>query len=104
MPVPNNFFAVNADAWNSLPDDLKAILDQAAQASSMAYLSRAMLADSQAMQEMQEAGVEISTIDAAEWVKIEAVAKLLWEGYAEEGDLPRRGVELLQKYLADLGR
>ena len=104
MPVPNNFFAVNADAWNSLPDDLKSILDQAAQASSMAYLSRAMLADSQAMQEMQESGVEISTIDADEWVKIEAVAKLLWEGYAEDGDLPRRGVELLQKYLADLGR
>ncbi len=104
MPVPNNFFAVNAEAWNKLPDDLKAILDQAAQASSMAYLSRAMLADSRAMQEMQAAGVEISRIDDAEWAEIEAVAKLLWEGYAEQGDLPRRGVELLQKYLADLGR
>lgn len=104
MPVPNNFFAVNMQAWEGLPDDLKAILKEAAVASSLDYIAIAMNEDAEAMRKMQEAGVEISTIPQDEWVKMEAEARELWRAYADEGDLAKRGVEMLDAFLADLGR
>ncbi|WP_320177758.1 TRAP transporter substrate-binding protein DctP [Roseovarius pacificus] len=104
MPVPNNFFAVNQAAWDGLPDDIKAILNEAAVASSLDYIMRSMNDDARAMQDMQAAGVEISTIPDAEWVAMEAEARSLWQAYAEHDDLARRGVEMLNAFLADLGR
>ncbi|MDW3116951.1 MAG: TRAP transporter substrate-binding protein DctP [Roseovarius pacificus] len=87
MPVPNNFFAVNQAAWDGLPDDIKAILNEAAVASSLDYIMRSMNDDARAMQDMQAAGVEISTIPDAEWVAMEAEARSLWQAYAEHDDL-----------------
>ncbi|WP_026380811.1 TRAP transporter substrate-binding protein DctP [Afifella pfennigii] len=104
MPVPNNFFAVNLQAWQALPDDIKAILEEAAVASSLDYIAISMNNDAKAMQAMQEAGVEISTIAPEEWAKMEAEARELWQAYADEDELAKRGVELLNGFLADLGR
>lgn len=104
MPVPNNFFAVNAQAWEQLPDDLKAILEEAAVAASVEYLAISAMQDAQAMQKMQEAGVEISRVPPEEWAKMEAVARDLWQEYAKEGGLAERGVKMLNDYLAKLGR
>lgn len=104
MPVPNNFFAVNAQAWQALPDDLKAILEQAAIASSLDYILISMNKDAAAMQEMLAAGVQISTIPEDEWNAMEAKARALWQAYADEGELAARGVEMLNEFLADLGR
>ncbi len=104
MPVPNNFFAVNMDAWNKLPDDLKAILKEAAVASSLDYVSIAMNKDAKAMQEMKAQGVEVSTIPPEEWSKMEAQARELWQAYADQGGLAADGVKMLNDFLADLGR
>lgn len=104
MPVPNNFFAVNAQAWETLPDNLKAILQEAAVASSLDYILLSMNNDAKAMQEMKDAGVEISTIPDEEWTAMEAEARALWRAYADKDDLSRRGVEMLDAFLTDLGR
>jgi len=104
MPVPNNFFAINQQAWDALPDDLKAIVEEAAVASSLDYIMRGMNDDAAAMQKMQEAGVEITTIPAVEWASMEADARVLWRAYAEEDEMAARGVEMLDKFLSDLGR
>lgn len=104
MPVPNNFFAVNQNAWNSLPDDLKAILQEAAIASSLDYLALSALKDATAMQKMQEAGVQVSVIPPEQFEQMEAKARELWRGYAADGDLPARGVKMLEDYLKELGR
>ncbi|MGB3719426.1 MAG: hypothetical protein DIU63_07065 [Proteobacteria bacterium] len=104
MPVPNNFFAVNMAAWNQLPDDIKAILNEAAVASSFDYIALSAMADAKAMREMQAAGVQISVIPEEEWVKMEVAARELWEAYANEDQMAARGVELLKKFLAELGR
>lgn len=104
MPVPNNFFAVNQAAWEGLPDDIKAIMTEAAVASSLDYIMRSMNDDARAMQEMQDAGVEITRIPDADWVEMEAEARSLWQAYAEHDDLAARGVEMLNGFLVDLGR
>src|SRR5690606_3498485 len=66
MPVPNNFFAVNLDAWNALPGDLQAILREAAMLSSLDYLMTGMKQDARSLLDMQEAGMELVTIPAEE--------------------------------------
>ena len=38
MPAPGNCYLANPKAWNSLTDDLKAIIDDAAQYSGFQYL------------------------------------------------------------------
>src|SRR5690606_2219425 len=55
LPVPNNFFAVNKQAWDQLPADMQAILNEAAIASSFDYLALGDMTDTAAMQKMQEA-------------------------------------------------
>ena len=104
MPVPNNFFAVNQDAWDSLPSDLQAIMQQAVIASSIDYLARAKLEDAEAMQKMQDYGIEISQIPDDEWLEMEEIARELWQEYAEEDEFSKRGVEMLNSYLETLGR
>lgn len=103
MPVPNNFFAVNAQAWEALPDDLKAILNQAAVASSLSYITLSMNEDAKAMQQMIDSGMEVTTIPPEEWMEMEAEARKLWRAYAEEGGLAAEGVELLDQFLQDMG-
>lgn len=104
MPVPNNFFAINQQAWESLPADLQAILNQAAIASSLDYIMVSMNNDAAAMQEMLDSGVEFSVIPDDEWLAMEAEAQALWMEFAEEGGLAAQGAELLYDYLVDLGR
>ncbi len=104
MPVPNNFFAVNPQAWKALPDDIKAILQQATIASSLEYLQLGDLADAAALRSMMKAGVKITTIPPAEFTKMEAVVRELWKDYAKEGGYAAQGVKMLSDYLTELGR
>jgi len=104
MPVPNNFFAVNMAAWNQLPNDIKAILNEAAVASSFDYIARSAMTDAKAMRDMQAAGVQISVIPEDEWAKMESAARELWEAYADQDEFAAKGVDLLKKFLAELGR
>lgn len=104
LPTPNNFFAVNQRAWDSLPADIQAILNEAAVASSFDYLALADTQDAVAMQKMLESGVEVSTIEPEEFEKMEAAARELWRAYEKEDELAARGVQMLNDYLAELGR
>lgn len=104
LPVPNNFFAVNKQAWEQLPDDLKAILQEAAVASSFDYLALGEMQDAKAMQVMKQAGVQVSTIPPEEFAKMEAAARELWRAYEKEDELSARAVKMLNDYLAELGR
>lgn len=104
IAAPNNFFAINTSAWESLPPHLQAILEQAAIISSFEYVGLAAMKDAAALAQMQEAGMEVVTIDSAEWDEMEANARQFWRAYAEKDDLARRGVELLDNFLTQLGR
>src|SRR5690606_4212213 len=104
MPVPNSFFAVNPAAWESLPDDLKAILKQATISNSLNYLARGMNEDAQALEKMKAAGVTVTTIPADEWERMQAVASTIWQEYEAGDEYAQRGVGLLNEFLTKLGR
>ena len=104
MPAPNNNILINMDAWNTLPDDIKEMMDLAARMSSMEYLAGSTSKDASALKQMQESGMEVITIPADEWAIMEQNVRKIWSAYAEEDELAARGVALLKDFLQDLGR
>ena len=105
MPAPNNFIAINQAAWDSLPDDIKLMMETAASAASFEYIARTEVANAAAKTAMIEAGVEFTEIPEAEWAQMEEVVRGLWRAYAEQDpDLAARGVDMMNGYLASLGR
>ena len=60
--------------------------------------------DASALTKMQEAGMEVISIDPQVWGPMEAKARDFWRAYGEEDDLARRGVEMLDGFLEELGR
>jgi hypothetical protein len=71
LPAPNNNILINQQAWDSLPDDLKEMMDLAARMASLDYVARGALDDARAMAEMQEAGIEVVQIPDEEWAEDE---------------------------------
>ena len=105
LPAPNNFFGVNPRAWKSLPDDLKAILEQAAISTSLDYMGRGALEDAKATAFMQSKGVEFIRIPDEEWSEMEKLARGFWNKYAEKDpEFCGPAVKILNDYLTDLGR
>lgn len=104
MPAPNNNFLINQQAWDSLPDDLKAIMSEAAKLASLDYMARGAQLDAKAMAEMQKAGVQVSRIPDEEWAAMEDEARKLWIEYAEHDELSAQTVALMQEFLAEMGR
>jgi TRAP-type C4-dicarboxylate transport system substrate-binding protein len=105
MPAPNNFFAVNMDAWKALPDHFKAMLEEGAQSASQEYLSEGMMKDKKAANEMKAKGMQFVQIPPAEWAKMEKIVQGIWGKYGEKDPVyAARGVKMLQEYLAYLGR
>ena len=105
MPAPNNNFLITSAAWKSLPDDIKAIMFEAAKLASLDYLARGAQLDAQAVKEMKSAGVEVIRIPEAEWASMEGNVRELWTGYAKEDPgLSARAVSMMQDYMRKLGR
>lgn len=104
MPAPNNNFLVNQQAWDSLPEDIQAMMSEAAKLASLGYLARGAQLDAKAMAEMQEAGIEVSRIPPEEWSEMEQEARKLWTEYADNDELSARAVAMMQEFLAEMGR
>ena len=104
MPGPNNNFLINKDAWNKLPDDIKAIMEESAKLASMDYMARGAQLDASAVKTMKEAGIEFVRIPDDEWSKMEVNVRNLWAEYAKEDDISARTVKMMQDYMKELGR
>lgn len=102
MPAPNNFYAVNLQAWNSLSNDLQSILEFASQ--NISYISAASYKDKLSLQKMKENGVEITKIPDEEWKKGEAMVRDIWQNYKNHDEQCKQAVNMLNDYLEYLGR
>ena len=104
LPAPNNNFLINKDAWAKVPDDLKAMFQEAAKLASLDYLARGAALDAKAISEMKATGVQVVQIPDAEWLEMEKQARVIWADYAKQDPLAARAVKLMQDYLVELGR
>lgn len=94
---------VNMNAWNSLPDDLKQILELAVQAGN-ANMSREFAElDATSLLDMKAAGVTVTKWSESDWAKMRAFAKeVLNEQAAGDAD-SLYFLEQYFKHLKDLG-
>src|SRR3546814_9303581 len=83
-------------AWESLPDDLKAMLDMAARTASLDYLARGALLDTAALKTMKDAGVEFIEIEASDWADMEAKARVIMEEYANKDAFSAKAVAMVK--------
>lgn len=102
LPAPNNFFAINMDAWNALPDEYKALLAETSK--EVAYITVAAYEDKASIKKMQEQGVEFIKIPEEEWAKMELLARKIWRKYAENDEVSAKAIKMLENYLKYLGR
>lgn len=104
LPCPNNHHMINLDAWNALPDDIKAIVDAAARESGWFYVSAGSYRDYAALEKMKEEGAIVCKIPEDEQARMDKIAMTQWEKLAEVDAYAARGVELVKSYLRYLGR
>ena len=69
-PTFNSDVSVNMDAWNKLPDDLKAIMEAFAQRVSDNYNYWGAAADYETLTKLEAAGMEINELSEADKAKI----------------------------------
>ena len=95
---------VNMDAWNSLPDDLKAILDE--------RIGKTFSVDNYlwdtyesvlAVEEMIAAGLEIVTIPEEDYPTLINAAEQVWTSVAEKAPRAKQTIKLITDYLRSQG-
>jgi len=72
-PTANCDLSVNMDAWNSLPDDLKACLEAAAVINAKYYDYWPAAADHESLAKMTDYGLEHCVLSAADMAKVRAM-------------------------------
>jgi len=105
MPVhgPNNFF-VNAKAWNSLPDDLKSIVEVAWTKAAEEFYIFKYNADIEYLEKMKAHGLEVVTLSESDQKKMADAALVVWDKASSESEYSAQAVKLMKDYLKFLGR
>ena len=103
-PGPNLEFIVNAEAWNQLPEDLQAIVENAALAVNASLLSEYTARNNAALRELvDEHGVELRRLPDDVLAEIEKVsAEMAADVINPEDDLAKRVFESYQRYKSDV--
>jgi TRAP-type mannitol/chloroaromatic compound transport system substrate-binding protein len=104
LPAPNNAFIASMDAWEALPDDLKELVEVAAQHASWAYVHTAYLEDGKSLTRMQEKGLEVIDISPEEWARMTAMVKDVWEEVGQQDEYGKQALAILKAYAEELGR
>lgn len=105
MPAPNNHIIVNQATWDSLPADIQQIMDAAARLASLNYIAKGEANAAAALSTLvNEHGMEVSQIPADEWNAMAKNVQAIWAKYGEDGPHAAAAIDLLNEYLAELGR
>lgn len=99
-----HFFA-NMDRWNELPDRLKTLLQVCMNDSH--YHRQYWYWGGEARLRVEGSDLKLTTIDDAEWDKVEAAAHEFWDEIAETSELRAKVVKIIKQYndnMAKAGR
>lgn len=101
MPIQE--FTVNMDAWNKLPDDLKALLSMAVREWTWDQVQRVAVDDIRVAKELQAKGVSAAVWPESEMVKIRPLAQKTWEEWSKKTPLAKAAYDSQLAWLKDLG-
>jgi len=94
---------VNMDAWNKLPDDIKAMFQASAD---VAYYENGVTfweLDNEAVSILKSKGVEFTVFDEAGKAAMQEHAKIVWDSIAEGGPRAKQAVKILTDYFREMG-
>jgi TRAP-type mannitol/chloroaromatic compound transport system substrate-binding protein len=99
----NTNICVNQSAWNSLPDDLKAIADNASEISCFLHEHYEVARNMGARQTMEKAGCEIVKLPAADLAKIEQLKQEVWTKEAGKTARTAQAIKMYREYMLKRG-
>jgi TRAP-type mannitol/chloroaromatic compound transport system substrate-binding protein len=103
-PTFNSDVSVNLDAWNELPDDLKAIMEAFAQRVSDNYNYWGAAADYETLNELKNAGMEIADLSDEDKQTITELGILGAEDWRSKSELSDRVIGSWFDYMRFIGK
>lgn len=104
MPINCANVIVNQRAWDSLPDDLKVILEHALMKAGMDHtLHQNWTGEAWGLEQMDKAGVTINYLTGDDLKKAQKVAFELWEDEAKRSPASAKLVEMIKDYMKTMG-
>ncbi|MHB0775681.1 TRAP transporter substrate-binding protein [Halomonas sp. WWR20] len=100
--LPMVSVSLNKDIWDSLPEDLKAILDTSVDSMAYEMVAKLKVRDLEAVKEVREnPDIEIIDMSAEERAKFRNIAKEEWAVWAEKNDTTQKFYDSVVSYLQD---
>jgi TRAP-type mannitol/chloroaromatic compound transport system substrate-binding protein len=103
QPVTSTMYACNLNAWNKLPDDVKAILECAVRESSADLFQLHMTRGMDALEKFKEKGVTVIYWPDSEVKKARQTAMAVWEEYGKKSDAARKVLDSQKAWMKQLG-
>ncbi|MDD9739803.1 TRAP transporter substrate-binding protein DctP [Marinovum sp. SP66] len=93
---------VNLDSWNALPDDLKAVIDNALRAASQEFFVQSRLEEGEIDKKLKEAGIEFITwpdgdLEQFEKARYQIVREKYWPASEEFREIQQSRMDFLRK-------
>jgi len=92
-------FLINMKSWNSLPDDLKVIVEAAWMHQEVLNFINKYNSDIEYLKKMQEYGLKVVTLPEAEQAKMREAAEVVWAKIAAKDAYCAKVVKLMRDYL-----
>ncbi|MFP4573410.1 MAG: TRAP transporter substrate-binding protein DctP [Desulfobacterales bacterium] len=104
MPVNSANIIINKKAWDSLPDDLKIALEQAARLAGIAHTNHQnWTGEKWGLIQMEKADVEVHHLEGEDLEKAKEVAFELWDEQAERSPASKELVGMIKDYMKTMG-
>ena len=100
MPIQD--FTVNANAWKTLPDDVKQILERTWRDFSATQVSRIAENDKRVAEEVKKKGVELVAWSDADLARARQLAQGVVDEWAAKGALAKQAAESQRAFLREL--
>lgn len=101
--MPMSDLVINLKKWNALPDDLKKVVEQAADEFNRDMVGKNGEADEAVAKAAKQNGVEPIDLAAPERRKFREIAEGVWKTYGERSAMAKRVYESQVAYLKKLG-
>jgi TRAP-type mannitol/chloroaromatic compound transport system substrate-binding protein len=101
--MPLGDFTVNVKEWNKLPDDIKAILVTATREWCWDSIERIAVEDYKVVKELKNQGVTVIEWSEEDLRKVRAVARDIWDEFAEKSPMTKKVIDSQKAWLRELG-
>ena len=94
---------INMNAWNSLPDDLKILLEHSASNLGERILNHDFAEDVRALNKMKEKGIKLTYLPEEERSKMAELAVIVLDKYSKKDPDFAKATEIVKNYMRTVG-